>query len=120
MIALPTVLALANALGYAHPPDVVVEAIAAQSATDEDAALMVVYAHRESAFRPGAVGDGGKSCGVWQEPCSLVSRLTVDQQARCWLRWVHDGGLAAVDSSPARAARRQLAATALLAQVRAS
>jgi len=60
--------------GYDKSPEVgpVASAIAAAadgSLTGDvslDEALMVVYAAYESALRPCAVGDGGKSLGVWQ------------------------------------------------------
>lgn len=54
----------------------------------EDAALMAVYALRESWLRHGLVGDGGRSFAVWQQP-AYVGRLSIEEQARAWLFTLH-------------------------------
>ena len=35
-----------------------------------EAALLVVFAFRESSYRSDVRGDGGASCGAWQTPCA--------------------------------------------------
>jgi len=117
------VLALCAALGYAHVPPLLAAAIASAATTPEDAALVVVYGAHESGLseHPRAWAwdaMAGVSCGLLQLRCSLVRSLTVEGQVREWLRLVHSAGLAAVDSSPTRAAQRRAEAEALLARLR--
>jgi hypothetical protein len=81
-----------------------------------EAAVVAVYAARESSLRPGVRGDGGKSCGLLQLRCSLVRGMTLTEQVRLWLRLVHASSLGSVDSSPKRAARRLRIASRLLAR----
>src|SRR5208337_2475514 len=98
----------------------VADAIEATSGGDERvAALMGVYAWRESSLQPNVVGDGGRSCGIWQMACARIAGLSLEQQAALWLRDVQASSLAAVDSSPRRAARRARLAESLLAQTQA-
>jgi len=84
----------------------VADAIAAVAGDEQTAALLSVYAWRESSLQPHVVGDGGRSCGVWQMACSRIQGLSLTQQAALWLSDVRASSLAAVDSSPSRAARR--------------
>jgi hypothetical protein len=86
----------------------------------EDAALLGVYAKHESGGTIVPVpashdAKDGTSCGVLQMPCAIVRRTTLAQQALLWLRWARQGGLAALDSSPSRAAARQQEAHAVVA-----
>jgi hypothetical protein len=89
---------------------------------EETTAVMAYYAMRESWLNAHAVGDGGRSCGPWQIRCDLVRRIgmdaPLDEQARIWLSLVRASSLGAVDSSPARAARRRRRALDLLAEAR--
>ena len=85
----------------------------------QDAVLLAVYAAHESGLRmhpPAESWDARArvSCGAWQLRCSLT-RGTLEEQARTWLRLARTGGLAALDSSPTRAARRTRVASRLLA-----
>jgi hypothetical protein len=57
---------------------------------EEDAAVMAYYALRESWLRKHAVGDGGRSFGVWQENAT-TGRADVVTQARAWLFMLHEG-----------------------------
>ena len=57
---------------------------------DEDAAIMAYYALRESWLSSGAVGDGGRSFGVWQMR-SASGRADLGTQARAWLSLLHEG-----------------------------
>src|SRR5579859_3882124 len=57
---------------------------------EEDAAVMAYYALRESWLRKNAVGDGGRSFGVWQENAT-TGRADVVTQARAWLFMLHEG-----------------------------
>lgn len=102
----------------------VVDAIVAagQDATREEVSLLTVYAWFESnaSSHPRAYSwdaKAGKSCGAWQEPCSFAKTASALEQARYWLRELRASGLASVDSSPARAAKRQALAEAALASV---
>lgn len=97
---------------------------------EEDAAIMAYYALRESWLAKGAVGDGGRSYGVWQEP-AITGRADVLTQARAWLVTLHEGARIC-PASPAAplsggcwaarslANRRVARARTLLAQVRLS
>jgi len=98
----------------------VADAIEAASGGDEQiGALLAVYAWRESALQPRAVGDGGRSCGVWQMSCARVQGMPLASQARIWLEDVQRSSLGAVDSSPRRAARRLRLSQELLERARA-
>jgi hypothetical protein len=57
---------------------------------EEDAAVMAYYALRESWLNHGAVGDGGRSFGVWQLR-SASGRADLPTQARAWLALLHEG-----------------------------
>jgi hypothetical protein len=57
---------------------------------EEDAAIMAYWALRESWLAKGAVGDHGRSFGVWQEP-AITGRADVLTQARAWLVTLHEG-----------------------------
>lgn len=57
---------------------------------EDDAAVMAYYALRESWLTRDAVGDGGRSFGVWQQPAS-VGRADLLTQARAWLSFLHEG-----------------------------
>jgi hypothetical protein len=57
---------------------------------DEDAAVMAYYALRESWLSHDAIGDGGRSFGVWQLR-SASGRADLGTQARAWLSLLHEG-----------------------------
>jgi hypothetical protein len=57
---------------------------------EEDAAVMAYWALRESWLTADAVGDGGRSFGVWQQPPS-VGRADLRTQAHSWLGLLHEG-----------------------------
>ncbi|HEX3346057.1 MAG TPA: hypothetical protein VHS09_15845 [Polyangiaceae bacterium] len=57
---------------------------------EEDAAVMAYYAIRESWLTHDAVGDGGRSFGVWQLR-SASGRADLPTQARAWLSLLHEG-----------------------------
>lgn len=57
---------------------------------EEDAAVMAYYAIRESWLARNAVGDGGKSFGVWQLR-TPSGRADLGTQARAWLALLHEG-----------------------------
>jgi hypothetical protein len=114
------VLTLCALLGYRSPPLAIIRAIADASATAEDAALMVTYAVHESGLsehpRPWSWdARAGVSCGFLQLRCTISS--TPEADARTWIANVHRVGLAAVDSSQRRAAKRWDEALALLARL---
>ncbi len=52
----------------------------------QTAALLVVFGFRESSYRSSAVGDGGRSCGVFQTPCKETPLGDVNRQARIAIR----------------------------------
>lgn len=122
------VLALATHFspGFArHADRTVLEGIARAAAdpelamTRQELALLVVYATLESGLRdrPLATSWDARahvSCGMLQEPCSFVERATDEMQARYWIRIERQAGLANLDSSPSRAARRTKLAERLL------
>jgi hypothetical protein len=64
--------------GYAgRPAPAVVQAIADESIADplmgdpiSTAAVLLVFAFRESSYRADVRGDSGKSCGLFQSPCA--------------------------------------------------
>jgi hypothetical protein len=57
---------------------------------EEDAAVMAYYAIRESWLTHDAIGDGGRSFGVWQLR-SASGRADLPTQARAWLALLHEG-----------------------------
>jgi hypothetical protein len=57
---------------------------------EDDAAVMAYWALRESWLSADAVGDGGRSFGVWQQPAA-VGRADLQTQARAWLGLLHAG-----------------------------
>lgn len=59
---------------------------------ETDAALMLVYAWRESRFQADAIGDGGRALGAWQ--LWVTSRdiaLRPMRAARVWYGWAREG-----------------------------
>lgn len=62
----------------------------------------------------------GVSCGSLQLPCSFVRKASVVEQHYYWLRELRTAGLASLDSSPKRAARREALAMKALALAEAS
>ena len=114
------ILACALAPQECHSDDARAIAAAIDAATDDDRlrAVLVVYAVAESHLRldPAPMSwdaRAGLARGPWQMWSSHDLPLAV--QARTWLRWVQAGGLAALDSSPRRAARRAARAAQLIA-----
>jgi hypothetical protein len=88
---------------------------------NQDAALLTLYAWRESGFsiHPHSTSwdsKAGVSCGVWQMHCSAIQGKSLTEQATMWISWARQGGLAGLDSSPARAAVRELSSRKLLAR----
>jgi hypothetical protein len=67
---------------------------------EDDAAVMAYYALRESSLRKHAVGDGGRSFGVWQEN-EKTGRADVLTQARAWLYMLHEGARICPDNPAA-------------------
>jgi len=67
---------------------------------EEDAAVMAYYAFRESSLRRNAVGDGGRSFGVWQENAT-TGRADIMTQARAWLYMLHEGARICPDNPAA-------------------
>ena len=49
-----------------------------------EAALLVVFAFRESSYRSDVRGDGGASCGAWQTPCSRTKLCTAASPQSCF------------------------------------
>jgi hypothetical protein len=86
--------------------DAIVMAVSQDSAPpvfgsrEEDAAVMAYYALRESWLRKHAVGDGGRSFGVWQENAT-TGRADVVTQARAWLFMLHEGARICPDNPAA-------------------
>jgi hypothetical protein len=96
----------------------VVDAIVAAAEDDtlelesRELALVTTYAWLESRAQTVPHPEShdaldGTSCGMLQEPCALVARLKPAEQVKLWIRWEREGGLAALDSSARRAARRE-------------
>jgi len=67
---------------------------------EEDAAVMAYYALRESWLSHDAVGDGGRSFGVWQLR-SASGRGDLPTQARAWLALLHEGARVCPESPAA-------------------
>lgn len=111
------ILAIAVLIGRGTPSNEVVSAIAGAVETPEEAALMTLYAALESSYKQDAVGDGGRSCGIWQQQCTRIAGFDLQERARIWLYDVRQFGLASVDSSAKRAAKRQKRAYDLLSRV---
>jgi hypothetical protein len=93
---------------------------AVDAATDDDRlrAVLVVYAHRESHWtvrpRPWSWdARAGVARGPWQL-WGPAGSLGLTGQASAWLSSVQSAGLAGVDSSPRRAARRARIAAGLV------
>jgi len=57
---------------------------------EEDAAVMAYYAIRESWLTHDAIGDGGRSFGVWKLR-SASGRADLSTQAHAWLALLHEG-----------------------------
>ena len=92
----------------------VVDAIVAvgDEATQREIALLTTYAWLESRAkvepRPWSWdAKANVSCSYLQIPCAVAHRLTLAEQARYWLRELRAAGLASLDSSAKRAARRE-------------
>lgn len=88
----------------------------------EDAALIGVYARLESGASEHPTpaswdSRAGVSCGALQMPCWFVRKHPLEEQVRTWIRWAREGGLAALDSSPRRAAERERVAREVLAGI---
>lgn len=123
MIAPSVVLALLSALSPGAERAVereVVAAIAAAADTSDEAAILAVYAWHESGGRTSPPPESWDaialvSCGAWQLRCALHG--SAEHDARTWLGLVRTSGLAGVDSSPRRAAKRAREAQAALARV---
>jgi hypothetical protein len=61
--------------GYSRAmPSAMAQAIADVAPDRATAALMVVFAFRESSYRADVKGDGGASGGAWQTPCARTPR----------------------------------------------
>ena len=95
------------------------------SMTHEELALVATYAWLESRGRlvprpESHDSRDGISCGMLQEPCAIVRRSTPAEQVRLWIRWEREAGLAALDSSPKRAARREALAEKALRDAEAN
>lgn len=61
--------------GYSrNMPPAMAQAIADVAPDRATAALMVVFAFRESSYRADVKGDGGASCGAWQTPCARTPK----------------------------------------------
>lgn len=59
---------------------------------ETDAAVMLVYAWRESRFQSHAVGDGGKAKGAWQLHMTVPSvAFRPLLAARRWYGWAREG-----------------------------
>lgn len=67
---------------------------------EEDAAVMAYWALRESWLRKNAVGDGGRSFGIWQEQAAS-GRADILTQARAWLYMLHEGARICPDNPAA-------------------
>jgi hypothetical protein len=127
----PLVTLIANAISVGPDRDVIARTFARAVRVDsvnapltashaEDAALLGVYVKHESGGTIEPVpashdARDGTSCGVSQLPCAVVRTNSLERQAELWLRWARQGGLAALDSSPSRAAARQQEARQVLA-----
>ncbi len=85
---------------------------------EQDAAVMAYWALRESWLTRDAVGDGGRSWGVWQQPAA-VGRADLATQARAWLALLHEGARIC-PQSPAAPLSGGCAAGRSLADKRAS
>ena len=61
--------------GYSrNMPPAMAQAIADVAPDRATAALLVVFAFRESSYRSDVKGDGGASCGAWQTPCARTPK----------------------------------------------
>jgi hypothetical protein len=88
----------------------------------QDAVLMAIYVWNESRVSTHPKGQSwdslaGVSCGILQMPCHFVMHSALVDQASTWLRWAHEGGLAALDSSPSRAAKREAKSREILSSM---
>ncbi len=99
----------------------VVDAIVAVGgeATTGELALLTLYAWKESMAQANPIpwswdAHAHVSCSVWQEPCAFTATHSLADQARYWLRELRTAGLASLDSSSKRAARRQALAEKVL------
>jgi hypothetical protein len=127
-MSLPALIAALALLLHRGPVPTQVSRAIAHACTEEAsrypvdaeqcAALVTVYASRESNYRPGIYGDSGRSYGLLQLPSVWATELDTVGQVRAWLAMLRRGSLSGLDSSPRRAARRLALASALLEQVR--
>jgi hypothetical protein len=58
---------------------------------DEDAAVMALWAVRESTLNLHAVNDHGRSFGAWQQDARFGGKGDAYTQARAWLWLLHQG-----------------------------
>jgi hypothetical protein len=102
----------------------VIDGISNVAETEEEAAILVEYAWKESngLLHPFAVSHDAKdhtSCGVFQLPCAWVSQATAEQQALIWISIERKpNGLESLDSSPRRAKKRKLHSLEILAKAK--
>lgn len=113
----PEQVTIADAIEVAVQTDA--ELAPVTSSHGEDAVLLAVYAWHESRFsehpRPRSWdATAHVSCGTWQMRCAFVEQASLATQAAEWIHEARAGGLASLDSSPRRAAVRELQARALL------
>jgi hypothetical protein len=84
----------ARAVAKAIEVDVVEDELAGRApvfgSREKDAAVMAYYALRESWLVRGAVGDGGKSFGYWQQE-EAHGRGPAERQGRYWLALLREG-----------------------------
>jgi hypothetical protein len=91
--------------GFAgRPSSAVVEAIAAESIASPiggnaqaTAALVLVFAFRESSYRTDVRGDGGRSCGLLQTPCAITPLRDARAQVRIGIELLKRSALASPD-----------------------
>lgn len=87
-----------------RPMPVVLEAIADGVLADDvlaspeaTAALVVTFIAHESGFRADVRGDGGRSCGLGQTPCSYTPLRDAPAQVRIMLRLLRQSAAASPD-----------------------
>lgn len=91
--------------GFAgRPHSTVVQAIASESIADPiggdalgTAAIVLVFAFRESSYRTDVRGDGGRSCGLGQTPCAITPLRDAPAQVRIMIRLLRQSAVASPD-----------------------
>ena len=74
-----------DAHGYSRSmPNPLALAVSRATQDRHEAALLVVFAFRESSYRSDVRGDGGASCGAWQTPCSRTDLCTGSSAQSCF------------------------------------